>query len=101
MPAERGFSERDHIMKDSQCIQTLKNGRIVEDYMKANMYSPDTLSIDSDLVFSLSRDQEKKEKIADKEVQMKLLDSDISDLKSIYIDYKKRFRHWMKKLILV
>ena len=53
MSAERGFSERDHIMKDNQCIETLKSWRIVKDYVKANVYSPDTLSIDSDLVQSV------------------------------------------------
>ena len=40
-------------MKDDQCIETLKSWRIVKDYMKANVYSPDTLNIDSGLVQSV------------------------------------------------
>ena len=79
-------------MKDNQCIQIFKNKSIVEDHMKANMNSSDTFNIYSGLVQSVKssrkaheaafEEKNKNKKIADKEVSIKPVDSDISDLKS-------------------
>ena len=65
-------------MKDNQCIQIFKNKSIVEDHMKANMNSSDTLNIYSGLVQSVKssrkaheaafEEKNKNKKIADKEV---------------------------------
>ena len=89
---ERGFSERNVITKDNQSDLTMVSRRIIKDHMRANSYTPETITIDKGLMFSVKESRKaydaaleeaaKTKAVTNKEVQKKLLDADISDLKS-------------------
>ena len=90
---ERGFSERDVITKDNQSDLTMmSSSRIIKDHTRANSYTPETITINKGLMFSVNESRKvyeaaleeaaKKKVVTNKEVQKKLLDSDISDLQS-------------------